>query len=55
MGIAKTRLLDPKLKISDIAEKLGYKHATHFSAAYKKHFGELPRPRNTKKETLSKN
>lgn len=48
MEIAKSRLLDPKLKISELAEKLGYKHATHFSAAYKKHFGELPRPRKTK-------
>lgn len=53
MEIAKTRLLDPKIKISDLAEKLGYKHATHFSAAYKKHFGELPRP--NKKLSISKN
>lgn len=29
--------------IADIAEAVGYEHATHFTAAFKKHFGELPR------------
>jgi AraC-like DNA-binding protein len=29
-------------KISDVAQKMGYKHATHFTAAFKKHFGFLP-------------
>lgn len=29
-------------KINDIAMTLGYKHATHFTAAFKKHFGFLP-------------
>lgn len=29
-------------KINDVAMALGYKHATHFTAAFKKHFGFLP-------------
>jgi len=45
MEMAKTMLLDPMIRISDLAERLGYKHATHFSAAFKKHFGHLPRER----------
>ncbi len=45
MEMAKTMLLDPLIRISDLAERLGYKHATHFSAAFKKHFGHLPRER----------
>ncbi|ERM84930.1 hypothetical protein P872_22985 [Rhodonellum psychrophilum GCM71 = DSM 17998] len=43
MEMANYLLQDPTLKISDIADKLGYNHATHFSAAYKKHFGLLPK------------
>ncbi|TAE27643.1 MAG: AraC family transcriptional regulator [Candidatus Kapaibacterium sp.] len=31
------------LTIADIAEAVGYEHATHFTAAFKKYFGELPR------------
>ena len=45
MDMAKTMLLDPMIRISDLAERLGYKHDTHFSAAFKKHFGHLPRER----------
>jgi AraC-like DNA-binding protein len=30
------------ISITDIAEAVGYQHATHFTAAFKKHFGELP-------------
>lgn len=29
-------------KISEIAQRMGYKHATHFTAAFKKYFGFLP-------------
>lgn len=36
-------LRDRDLKIVEIAERLGYRHATHFSAAFKKHFGSLPK------------
>jgi len=30
------------VSITDIAEAVGYQYATHFTAAFKKHFGELP-------------
>ncbi len=43
MEIAKKQLLETERKIIDIAESLGYKHATHFSAAFKKHYGKLPK------------
>ncbi|WP_051113246.1 AraC family transcriptional regulator [Lunatimonas lonarensis] len=36
-------LKDKDLKIADISEQLGYKHATHFSAAFKKYFGGHPK------------
>ncbi|MFD2789828.1 HTH-type transcriptional activator RhaR [Arenibacter antarcticus] len=42
MGKAKKLLLESDRKITDIAESLGYKYATHFSAAFKKHYGKLP-------------
>jgi AraC-like DNA-binding protein len=42
MGMAHRWILDSQLNISEVAEKLGYMHATHFSAAFKKHFGYLP-------------
>ncbi|SEI92650.1 transcriptional regulator, AraC family [Dyadobacter koreensis] len=29
-------------KISDVAQRMGYKHATHFTAAFKKYYGFLP-------------
>lgn len=29
-------------KISDVAQRMGYKHATHFTAAFKKYYGYLP-------------
>ena len=31
------------LSIAQIADQLGYKHATHFTAAFKKNTGELPK------------
>lgn len=43
MEMANYLLQDPILKIADVAEKLGYNHATHFSAAFKKYFGILPK------------
>ena len=42
MEKAKEMLTDGKLKIAEISRQLGYKHATHFTAAFKKHFGFLP-------------
>jgi len=42
MREAKRLLLETRLLIGDIAEKLGYKNTTHFSAAFKKKFGKSP-------------
>lgn len=39
---AKALLLEDKEKVAVVAAKVGYKHATHFSAAFKKYFGYLP-------------
>ncbi len=40
---AKQLLLNWELSIAQIADQLGYKHATHFTAAFKKNTGELPK------------
>lgn len=48
MECAKKLLSNPTIKISDIAEQLGYKHPTHFSAAFKKHTGHLPKENREK-------
>ena len=42
MEKAKELLLHGEYKIADIAELTGYKHATHFTSAFKKFFGYLP-------------
>lgn len=42
MERAKEMLLRQEFKIASIANQFGYKHATHFSAAFKKHFGYPP-------------
>lgn len=34
---------DPNIKIAEVARKVGYKNANHFSTAYKKKFAALPR------------
>lgn len=39
---AKEMLIHQDLKIAEIAQKLRYKHATHFTAAFKKQVGILP-------------
>jgi AraC-like DNA-binding protein len=39
---AKEMLIQQDIKIAEIAQKLGYKHATHFTAAFKKQVGILP-------------
>ena len=39
---AKDLLRNTQLPIYQIAEDTGYKNATHFSAAFKKYFGETP-------------
>jgi len=42
MERAKEMLLRRESKIASIANQFGYKHATHFSAAFKKYFGYPP-------------
>ncbi|MGV3561038.1 helix-turn-helix domain-containing protein [Larkinella arboricola] len=42
MEKAKEMLSDGKVKVAEVSRLLGYKHATHFTAAFKKHFGFLP-------------
>lgn len=42
MEKARQLLTAGELKIADVAHALGYKHATHFTAAFKKHVGFLP-------------
>src|SRR5690606_34517165 len=42
MEKAKELLLHGEYKIADVAELTGYKHATHFTSAFKKFFGYLP-------------
>lgn len=42
MNFARGLLLAKQDKIADVATKIGYKHATHFSTAFKKFFGYLP-------------
>lgn len=42
MEKARELLLQGEYKIADVAELTGYKHATHFTTAFKKFFGYLP-------------
>lgn len=42
MEQAKAMLIQGDLRISEVSGKMGYKHATHFSSAFKRYFGYLP-------------
>ena len=42
MEQAKALLMEKDMPIAEIAVKMGYKYATHFSSAFKKYFGYLP-------------
>ncbi|MET0466165.1 MAG: AraC family transcriptional regulator [Chitinophagaceae bacterium] len=42
MEKAKALLLEGTKKMTEIARSVGYKHASHFSTAFKKHFGYQP-------------
>lgn len=42
MEKAKSMLLAKDINIAEIAKEVGYKHATHFTSAFKKYFGYLP-------------
>lgn len=42
MEQAKAMLIQGDSRISEVSGKMGYKHATHFTNAFKKYFGYLP-------------
>jgi AraC-like DNA-binding protein len=42
MEQAKSMLINKDISIAELATKMGYKYTTHFSSAFKKHFGYLP-------------
>lgn len=42
MEQAKAMLIEKHISIAEISLKMGYKHATHFTNAFKKYFGYLP-------------
>ena len=42
MAYAKELILTGNYLVSDVARMTGYKHATHFTTAFKKHFGFIP-------------
>lgn len=42
MELAKTLLLAKELKVAAVAQEVGYKYASHFTSAFRKHFGVLP-------------
>lgn len=43
MEKAKSMLMHNNLTIGEIAQAVGYKHSTHFTHAFKKYFGHLPK------------
>ena len=43
MKEAKRLLLDERLSVGEVADRIGYQHAHHFTAAFKRKFGVLPR------------
>lgn len=42
MEMAKSMITEQDITIAEISKKIGYKHATHFTSAFKKYFGYLP-------------
>ncbi len=42
MELAKALLQRKELKVAAVAHEVGYKYASHFTAAFRKHFGVLP-------------
>jgi len=42
MKLGKRLLLEGRTSIADVATEVGYKNATHFTAAFKRYFGYLP-------------
>lgn len=52
MEQARTMLIDEDITVAETSKKMGYKHATHFTNAFKKHFGFLPNKIKTGKFSL---
>jgi AraC-like DNA-binding protein len=52
MEQAKSMLIEEDRTIAEIAIRTGYKHATHFTTAFKKYFGYLPNSIKTGKLSL---
>lgn len=52
MEQAKTMLIDGDVTVAEISKKMGYKYATHFTSAFKKHFNFLPNKIKTGKLSL---
>ncbi|MFC4779105.1 response regulator [Paenibacillus sp. GCM10023252] len=42
LDLAKQLLLNPKLKLADVAERIGYQDLRHFSQVFRKRFGVTP-------------
>jgi len=47
MNEARRLLLDQRLLVGEVADRIGYQHAHHFTAAFKRKFGVLPRDLRT--------
>ncbi|MCX2474019.1 AraC family transcriptional regulator [Pedobacter sp. MC2016-05] len=52
MEKAKNMLIEEDTTVSEISKRMGYKHATHFTSAFKKYFGYLPNKIKTGKLSL---
>jgi len=52
MEQAKTMLIEKDITIAELSLKMGYKHATHFTSAFKKYFGYLPNKIKSSKLSL---
>lgn len=42
MELAKNLIMSGKYRITEVARMVGYKHATHFTTAFKKYYGVIP-------------
>jgi AraC-like DNA-binding protein len=42
MKASKDELCQPGSSVNEVAQRMGYKHPTHFTAAFKKYYGILP-------------
>jgi len=52
MEQAKTMLIEEDITVAETSKKMGYKHATHFTNAFKKYFGFLPNKIKTGKLSM---